>query len=79
MMQPFGIVIEVVVSYVWRQCQKNGSKTFESVLKKHNNDAPPLWIRGIGTIWVVVWMVWSGAYLADSMYSALFSANAEQI
>ena len=75
MLQPFGIVIELVVSYLWHQLQRKG---VEAVLEKHDNDEegrPPLWIRGIGIIWVMLWIVWTGAYLVDPLYSALFKVK----
>ena len=78
MLQPFGIVIELVVSYLWHQLHRNGTKKFGPVLKKHDNDEegpPPPWIRAIGTIWVMLWMVWTGAYMVDPLYSAFLKVK----
>ena len=83
MLQPFGIVVELVVSYLWHQLQDNGAMKSEPVLEKLDTDkeeeVPPPWIRGIGSIWVILWMVWTCAYMVDPLYSALLSTKVEQI
>jgi hypothetical protein len=84
MLQPFGITIEVLVSYLWRRFQrdernptaKGGTGSVERAQGKYHNDKPlggesipPLWIRCVGSIWLTLWILWTAAYLADASLS----------
>jgi hypothetical protein len=78
MLQPFGITIETVICYLWRQFQGARSEPQKTTQLKSNQNGkplveepiPPLWIRCVGSIWVAVWMLWTAAFMADALLSA---------
>jgi len=83
MLQPFGITIEIFVSYLWRRIQGDNESDRQKTKPAHqkqrigNNgrgfaeeSIPPVWVRCIGFIWLMCWMVWTAAYMLDALLLA---------